>query len=178
MKKLETDRLILRKITLDDTEDMFNNWASDPKASEMLDWEVHGSVDVTKKVISHWIEEYENGSYNWVVELKDNHEIIGSITAVKYNEKNKTCEIGYCYGSKYWRHGYASEALRRVIEFFLNETCIELVEAKHIIGNPNSGKVMAKAGMTKDATLRKRRLNKKTGEIEDLIVYSITKDEL
>lgn len=178
MKELETDRLILRKITLDDTEDMFNNWASDPKASEMLDWDVHESVDVTKKVISHWIEEYENGSYNWVVELKDNHEIIGSITAVKYNEKNKTCEIGYCYGSKYWRHGYASEALRRVIEFFLNETCIELVEAKHIFGNPNSGKVMAKAGMTKEATLRKRHLNKKTGEIEDLIVYSITKDEL
>lgn len=50
MKKLETDRLILRKITLDDTENMFNNWASDPKASEMLDWEVHESVDVTKKL--------------------------------------------------------------------------------------------------------------------------------
>lgn len=94
MKELETDRLFLRKITLDDREDMFNNWASDPKTSEMLDWDVHESVDVTKKVIQNWIEKYENGSYNWVVELKDNHEIIGNITAVKYNEKNKTCEIG------------------------------------------------------------------------------------
>lgn len=37
---------------------------------------------------------------------------------------------------------------------------------------------MSRAGMTKEATLRKRSLNKKTGEIEDLIVYSITKDEL
>ena len=54
MKELETDRLILRKITLDDREDMFNNWASDPKTSEMLGWDVHESVDVTKKVIQNW----------------------------------------------------------------------------------------------------------------------------
>ena len=37
---------------------------------------------------------------------------------------------------------------------------------------------MAKAGMTKEATLRKRHFNKKTGENEDLIVYSIVKEEL
>lgn len=178
MKKLETERLILRKITLDDAEDMFNNWASDPKTSEMLNWEVHKNVEVTKQIISRWLNEYENGQFNWVVELKDNNEIIGNITTVKYSEKNRTCEIGYCYGSKYWRHGYASEALRRVIEFFLYKTTIELVEAKHILSNPNSGKVMAKAGMKKETTLRKRHLNKKTGEIEDLIIYSITKDEL
>lgn len=178
MKELETERLLLRKIKLEDAEDMFNNWASDPKSSEMLDWDVHENVEVTKAIITYWIKEYENGHYNWVVELKDTHEIIGNITAVKYSEKNRTCEIGYCYGSKYWRHGYASEALRRVIEFFLNETTIKLVEARHILSNPNSGRVMAKAGMTKEATLRKRHLNKKTGENEDLIVYSIVKEEI
>ena len=36
MKELETERLLLRKIKLEDAEDMFNNWASDPKSSEML----------------------------------------------------------------------------------------------------------------------------------------------
>lgn len=178
MKELETVRLILRKFKIDDVEDMYNNWASDPKTSEMLDWDVHENVEVTKSIIQNWINEYKSGGYNWVVELKDNHEIIGNISAVKCSEKNKTCEIGYCYGSKYWRHGYASEALRRVIEFFLNETNIELVEARHIASNPNSGGVMAKAGMMKETTLRKRHLNKNTGEIEDIIVYSITKDEL
>ena len=60
----------------------------------------------------------------------------------------------------------------------MNETNIELVEARHILSNPNSGRVMAKAGMTKEAILRKRHFNKKTGKIEDLIVYSIVKEEL
>lgn len=36
-------------------------------------------------------------------------------------EKHSTCELGYCYGSKYWGNGYATEALRAVIEYLLKE---------------------------------------------------------
>ena len=53
-----------------------------------------------------------------------------------------------------------------------------MVEAKHQSLNPASGKVMEKAGMKKDAVLRQRRINKITKQINDLVVYSITKEDL
>ena len=177
-KKLETDRLILREFKIDDAEAMYRNWATDPECCKYLSWNVHRDVNETKTVIQAWIDSYKNGSYHWVVELKENHEIIGSISVVRVHEEHKTAEIGYCYGSKFWNHGYATEALRRVIEYLLNECDFYLVECGHISGNPASGRVMQKAGMKQDGVLRERRINKATKERNDSIFYSIKKDEL
>ena len=169
--ELETKRLILRRFKISDVKDMYNNWASDPLTSRYLGWDAHKNIDTTKKILKTWIKEYENNSYNWVVELKDTHEIIGNISAVNVDKKHLNVEIGYCYGSKYWNHGYATEALKRVIDFFLNDCNMHLVELRHISGNPASGRVMEKAGMIKEAVLKDRRINKDTKEFNDLIVY-------
>lgn len=175
-KVLETKRLILRPFKTEDAEAMYNNWASDFKVSRYVTWDTHESLEVTKKIIEMWISEYANGSFNWLVELKENHEPIGSISVV--HDKETSAEIGYCYGSKYWNNGYATEALRKVIEYLILEKDYYIVEAKHIGGNPASGRVMQKAGMRKDAILRKRMINKVTKERDDLVVYSIIKEEL
>jgi hypothetical protein len=45
---------------------------------------MHENIEQTKSVIQGWIEEYNNYSYNWIVELKGTKEVIGSIGAVKY----------------------------------------------------------------------------------------------
>ena len=181
-KRIETARLILREFKIEDAEQVYKNWGTDKESNKFLDWELHRDLNDTKSVIQSWIDEYANGSYDWVVELKDTHELIGSISVVnahhKYDWKHGVAEIGYCYGSKYWGHGYATEALRAVIEYLLNEAGMYLVEARHISGNPASGRVMQKAGMKQEAVLRGRRINKVTKERNDLYVYSITKDEL
>ena len=176
---LFTDRLIIRRVNANDVSQIYNNWATDKLTNQYLEWDTHESMDVTCAYVAHIIASYQKGAYDWVVELKSNHELIGSITAVNIDKKNGAfVEIGYCYGSKYWGNGYASEALRRVIEFFLIECEFHTVEARHLSGNPASGRVMQKAGMKMDARLRDRRINKDTKEMNDLIIYSITKDEL
>ena len=174
---LETDRLILRRFKIEDANEMYKNWATDPKCNKYLEWNLHKDIDETKSIIQMWIDEYEKGSYNWIVEIKETKEIIGSITAVRFRKKDLNCEIGYCYGSKYWNKGYATEALKRVIEFFLNECNLYLVEARHISGNPASGRVMEKAGMKKEAILKNRKMNKYTKELNDLVFYSISKKD-
>ena len=179
MKRIETSRLILRKFEIDDAEGMFNNWASDKETCKMLSWDAYKNKEDVSLKISSWIKEYENKfRYNWIVELKETGEVIGNILDIKCDVINETCEVGYCYGSKYWGKGYASEALRAVIEFLILEVGCRLVEAKHASENPASGRVMEKAGMKKDAILRARRINKYTKNINDLIMYSILKEEL
>ena len=178
-KQLETDRLILRRFTPNDIEKVYQGYATDLLTSRYLSWDPHKNIEVTKKFIENIISKYDQLDYfHWVVELKDTNEVIGGLSVVNFSEKNSTAEIGYCYESKYWGNGYASEALRKVIEFLLLEVGVRLVEARHISGNPASGKVMQKAGMIKDAILRDRKINKDTKEVNDLIVYSIKNDEL
>lgn len=177
-KTLESNRLILRRFLLKDAEGMYNNWATDSECCKFLSWDVHKNIDETKSVIQSWINGYDSGSYNWIVELKDTNEVIGSISAVSVSKKHFTAELGYCYGSKFWGNGYATEALRTVIEYLLKECNFYLIEARHISGNPASGRVMEKAGMHKDAVLRNRRINKYTGERNDSVIYSIKKEEL
>ena len=101
-KTIQTNRLILRKFTITDADDMYNNWASDTECCKYLAWNVHKNIDETKALLEAWIKAYDEGCYNWVVEIKNTHEIIGSISVMTALEKHSTCELGYCYGSKYW----------------------------------------------------------------------------
>ena len=176
-KTLETKRLILRKFTMDDAKGAYNNWCSDLKANNNVAERLHKSIDETKELIGKYLDKYKEGAYIWIVELKDTHEVIGSILEESKSIKNKTISFAYGYGSKYWNKGYATEALRRVIEYMLNEQGFYLVEAKHKSSNPASGRVMQKAGMKYEATLRERIINI-AGSRTDLIYYSITKNEL
>ena len=132
---------------------MFDNWANDEKVTKYVSFNPHKNYNETKQIINEWINEYSNGSYNWVVELKDNHEIIGNISVFELRKKHNNCELGYVFGSKFWGKGYATETLKIVIEYLIKECNFHLVEAKHHASNPVSGRVMEKAGMKKDGIL-------------------------
>lgn len=172
-KTLETDRLILRKFTFSDAEGMFHGWASDEKTTQYLSWSPHRNIEETQDLIVNWIGRYDDNCYNWVVELKNTHTLIGNISAISVSKRHHNCEIGYCYGSQYWNQGYATEALKAVIHYMLYDCEMHLVEAKHISLNPASGKVMENAGMIKDAVLRDRRYHAPTDTYCDLVCYSI-----
>lgn len=177
-KALETNRLVLRRFNENDYIEMYDNWASDEKVTKYVSFNPHKDYNETKVILNEWIKDYDNGSYNWVVELKSSHEIIGNINVIEISKKHNNCEVGYVYGSKFWGNGYASESLKRVLEFLLNECEFHLVEAKHHASNPASGRVMEKAGMKKDGILRERRVNKIKNGYDDLVIYSITKSDL
>lgn len=167
---IETERLILRRIEKSDYKDMFNNWASDSEVSKYLTWETHKNNEETKQVIENWVEEYKiEHTYRWIVTLKDTKTPIGTIDVVSKSINEKRAEIGYCYGKNWWGQGFATEALKEVLKY-VNKKGFELITAKHLISNPASGKVMEKAGMEYNATLKIWSL-KKDGTREDVKVY-------
>ena len=175
---LETERLILRRITKADAEEAFKNWTNDPETAKFVTWDPHGTIEVTKELFTKWEEEYSlKHKYRWVVYVKELDTIIGTIDIVNQSNKQKTCEIGYCYGSKFWGKGYGTEALTKVLAFLLNEVGFEVVEARHLITNPASGRVMEKAGMAYEATLRSRYIDPDTFERTDIKIYSKIRGE-
>ena len=88
------------------------------------------------------------------IELNDLEQPIGTISAIKTDERVESVEIGYCIGKRFWNNGYMTEALTAIIRFFINEVGAGRIWARHDTENPNSGKVMVAAGMDYEGTLR------------------------
>jgi len=154
-KRLETERLILRRFIESDAELMYNNWASDPEVSKYLTWPPHTSVEVTTSLLCDWIASYEKPDYyNWVIELKDTGEVVGNISVVEVKAKVDAALIGYCMGQAWWGRGIMPEALTEVMRYLFDEVGMNRVAACHSTQNPKSGRVMQKAGMKYEGTLR------------------------
>ena len=152
---IETPRLILRRARREDAEPMFRNWASDPKVTKYLTWPTYETVETAYPILDLWISEYEKPNYyQWMIELKELGEPIGSISAVRQNEKIEEAEIGYCIGSRWWHKGIMTEALSAVIEYLFTQVGMNRIAARHDPNNPHSGGVMRKCGMKYEGTHR------------------------
>lgn len=151
---INTERLLLRRFEFTDANDMFNNWANDYEVTKFLAWKSHENIEITKEIVKQWINEYENNNtYNWAIELKEIGEVIGGISLVKLDEKNYSCEIGYCMTRKHWGKGIMSESLKAVIDYLFLEVGFNRIVAKHDTNNIASGKVMLKSRMQYEGML-------------------------
>ena len=114
---LETERLILRRFTIEDAEPMFNNWASDDEVTKFLTWPTHRSEEDSKWFINQCLDNYSCLSfYNWAIELIGSHELVGNISIVHTNEETNNMIFGWVIGRKYWGNGYAPEAAKKVLD--------------------------------------------------------------
>lgn len=172
---LQTPRLILRRFVLSDADAIYRGWASDARVTRFLSQTPHKDIDDTLMRLSFWIDEYEDGALNWAIECKEDGQLIGNIKTEKLEKKNAYCEIGYCLNFDRHGKGYATEALCAVLDYLLNVCHFHKVSASHQKNNPASGRVMQKAGMTYEATLRERIYDKTLNIFDDLIIYSIEK---
>ncbi len=173
---LETERLILRPFCLNDAEDMFDNWASDDEVTRYLSWPTHKSVDDSISFINFCLKRYHELSfYNWAIELKDTHEVIGNIAFVNVFEELNSVELGWVIGRPHWGRGYAPEAANKILDVLFDQVDVNCIFAKHDINNPKSGKAMQKLGMTYEGVFRQCHRNNQG--IVDCARYSILKSE-
>ncbi|WP_234117827.1 GNAT family N-acetyltransferase [Clostridium hydrogenum] len=175
---LETDRLRLRRFTTTDIEQSFINWASDSNSSKYIAYYPHKNKSDTENMINQWIQSYENKcTYIWAIEVKETGEVIGNISASVPFAALEICEIAYMLGSSWWHKGYALEALKKVLDYLFSHEDFYMVEAKYNITNKASGKLLHKVGMKQDGILRHRRIDKESGERNDLAICSLLKSE-
>ena len=175
-KTLETERLILRRFTLEDAPAMYRNWASDPQVTTYMTWPTHPDEETSRAVLRDWVShENEPDYYAWAIVPRQLGEPIGSIAVVSHNDDLQLVHIGYCIGRRWWRQGYTSEALMEIIRFFFEEVGVNRVESRHDPNNPNSGRVMAHCGMTREETMRQADRNNQG--VCDYTMYGILASE-
>ena len=174
-KRIETERLSLRRFTVEDADAMYRNWASDPLVTKYLTWPPHATVEDTRALLADWVTKYDDCAYfNWAIERKGVG-LIGSIGVVSLSEEIGAAELGYCIGVPWWGEGLMTEAVKALLDFLFDEVDVNRVTAKHDVENPRSGRVMTKAGMHLEGTLRQAGKNNRG--IIDVVVYSMIRSD-
>ena len=102
------------------------------------DWDKNKRVVVDKIDVKYQRDDY----FNWIITLKDNNAIIGSINASKYEEKYLI--LNYAIDNRYTNNGYMKEALKLVLDYLTNEVSIEKIYCGCCVENIKSKKVMEK----------------------------------
>ncbi|MFD4706029.1 GNAT family N-acetyltransferase [Gottfriedia sp. NPDC058432] len=173
---LETERLILRKLSLNDIEEMFQ-YGSNEEVSKYVTWDTHKTLSDTRGFIELVINKYNNSQVApWGIEYKGNGKLIGTVDYVWWDSKHKTAEIGYVISQDYWGKGITTEAVKEVIRFGFTEMDLVRIQARCFVENIGSSRVMEKTGMSFEGIIRQGMFVK--GKHQDLKVYSILKDEI
>ncbi|MGD6964475.1 GNAT family N-acetyltransferase [Fictibacillus phosphorivorans] len=175
--KIETDRLILRRMKLSDAQNVFDHWLSDQRVSDNRVNAAHTAVSETTVRVAKIVSDYANKEFCWwAIERKADGELIGEIDLYDFNETTGNCEVSYSIGYEWWNKGYGTEALRAIVEFGFRHMNIHKITAAHNTDNPASGKVMAKVGMEQEGTIRHMIRNAK-GQYKDCAIYGIIHED-
>ena len=179
MKILETDRLKLRSISLSDAELLFKGWANDTETMWFLPPYYNNKVDTVYKWIDECIDGFRRVKRDswemFALVIKSSNEVIGIIELDKIDYVTRSAEAGYHLCKKWWGNGYAAEALRELLRFSFNELNLNRIHAAYDPRNPNSGRVMQKAGMLYEGTLRQCEM--RNGVLVDRIYYAMLRED-
>lgn len=172
---ITTDRLILRKISIDDVEDMFR-YSSSPDVTKYLTWSPHPDMTYTLEYVNYLQSRYRSGDfYDWAVVLKDTGKMIGTCGFTRFDYANNSAEIGYVLNASFHSRGIATEAVRKVLEFGFDKLCLNRIEGKYMVENAASRRVMEKCFMVFEGVRREGMLIK--GRYRNVGVCSILKRE-
>jgi ribosomal-protein-alanine N-acetyltransferase len=173
---IETQRLILRKMEMNDANRMFDYIFSDHRVMDNLIKGPHKSISETINRVTEITNQYVSEKFcYWGIEVKESRELIGTIDLYNINEDTENCEVGYDIGFNWWNQGYGTEALHAVVEFAFRFMNIHKISATHGIDNPASGKIMLKVGMKREGIIR--HMIKKNNQYKDCGIYGILQQE-
>ena len=179
---LETERLILRAITLEDAPAMFQ-YAQNKNMTKYVMWEPHQSIQDTIK----GIHEYFFPKYNhqepeaFAITLKSNPSLIIGTCGARWESKLHQCmELGATLAEEFWGKGIMTEAQSEVIRYCFEEYSAEVSPVNRIQGhckaeNIGSEKMILKTGRVYEATHRERVFNK--NRFWDMKVFAILKSD-
>lgn len=153
ISQIETQRLRLRRLRMEDAEDFFR-FGSDTDVCRYMLWQPHSSIEVTRNSIHASLLRYDTEAYyRWGIALQDSDRLIGMIQLLAFDPDADTCSFAYMISKDHWGNGYGPEALSAAMDFAFREMGIRKITADHFSENTASGAAMRKAGMLRTGTI-------------------------
>ena len=141
---LETERLILRPLMVEDAQDVFE-WASDDRVTKYMIYRTHKSIETTLEWLKSIDRESET-AYDFGFVEKESGKLIGS-GGLYWEAENSQWRLGYNLRFDRWNMGYGTEAALAMVKYAREELKVERIGSMHAVDNPYSGRVMINCGL-------------------------------
>ncbi|MGM9986192.1 MAG: GNAT family N-acetyltransferase [Bacillaceae bacterium] len=170
---LETERLQLIEITETHQKALFDIFSKD-EVTQFYGMSSLQEEEQVAQMIASFATNYENKTgIRWGIVLKKDNTLIGTIGLNNLRLWQKRAEIGYELHPAYWRQGYISEALNRVVDYCFTDLQLFRIGAITFLENNASFSLLEKAGFQKEGILRGYIYQ--DGKSHDTYVFSLLK---
>lgn len=142
---LESKRMILRPLSLNDANHIFKSWTSDSEVAKFMIWDIHKSVDYTMEWLKIEEQNIDSEHYVWGFVLKETGKLIGS-GGINFKKELGCYELGYNIMKTYWGKGLTTEAGKVILDFAIRILEEKKFFCRHAADNIGSKKVMTKLG--------------------------------
>lgn len=170
---LETERLLLRPITIEDKEALFEIFTDE---EIMIYYGMYPlkNMEGVIKLIHSFSNSFENDrSIRWAIELKETQTLIGTCGFHSFNKHHRRAEVGYEIHKNHWKKGYVTEAVSRIMSYGIEEMSFNRIEALIYPQNLASQRSLEKLGFRKEGLLHEYCIFRNLPQ--DLIMYSYIK---
>ena len=181
MKKIETERYILRIPNVDDAEEIYERWGTDKEnMAQYKEHKLYRNVIEAKALINSILKENEDGIIFWIIEDKESKDIIGYIKLPTGTIKDKKRELTFYFLKGHREDGTPEEVLKSVIDYIFSKEKYETIITKFYDRNEKNTKlihnILTNVGMIREGIMRNRLINDEGKKINKYI-YSILKEE-
>jgi [ribosomal protein S5]-alanine N-acetyltransferase len=151
--ELHTERLRLRPPTETDAEAIFTRYTRDPEVCRYVSWTPHRSIEDTLEYLHRIVPDNTEGrSMGFLIFSRETGQLLGSVGGAI--EKHRMT-FGYVLARDAWGKGIATEAARAFVDFAWQKLALWRIQSFCDVDNKASARVLAKAGLTLEGTLRR-----------------------
>lgn len=171
---VQTERLRLRRVRVDDAPDLFDAYAGDERVTRYMTWRPNTSVEQVRGVLVDLEQRTANGEeMNWVLQPPGAAAPIGMVSA---RTGAHGVELGYVLAHDHWGRGLMTEAVGAVVALARQHDGVHRIWAYRDVDNPASGRVLEKAGLPVEATLKRWVVHPNVSpEPRDAVIHSWTR---
>ena len=175
-RTIETERFVLRPLTLKDAPAMYA-YTSCPDNFKYLKKSTHTTIEEDDAFLRKVVNSYKTYSdFIWGISRKENLSLIGTCRLFNFHLDDQNAEVSYMIHPAFQRQGVATEAVKALISYCFEELGFVRVQARCVAGNIGSERVMQKSGMQYEGLLRASA--KIHGRFEDFKLYAILNDKM
>ena len=173
---IETERFLLRAVTLDDVADMFRVM-SDPQVTRYFGrLPMAMPADAQDRVQMIQAAFQEQNGVRWAIADRANGKLIGTCGFWRLIKAHDRAEIGYELAQDWWGQGVMTEALGAMLQFGFTRMGLHSIEAQIHPANNGSRRVLEKLGFVQEGYFRENYRDPVEARFTDTAVYSLLKE--
>jgi RimJ/RimL family protein N-acetyltransferase len=168
---ITTERLVLRRFRPADAP-ILAAYRSDPEVARYQSWDAPFPLLKAETAVASFMESDPDlpGWFQWAIERLTDRRLLGDV-AVRLHDNRMQAEIGFTLAAEHQKQGYATEAVRAVLDRLFRLQGLHKVTGECDARNASSAALLERLGFTREGHLRQQTYIK--GEWTDDLIYGL-----